>query len=108
MQCAVREVEEETGVQPLGARLVGELHFQYSNGDTVYGYAFRADAYSGTLVETAEAKPFWVPLDEIPYDEMWDDDRLWLPLLLENRPFIGRFLVHEERLHQHEIAPREV
>jgi 8-oxo-dGTP diphosphatase len=106
VQCAVREVEEETGVHPLGARLVGELHFQYSNGDTVYGYAFRADAYSGTLIETAEANPFWVRIDDIPYDDMWDDDRVWLPLLLQNRPFIGRFLVHEGRLFQHEIVPR--
>lgn len=106
VQCAVREVEEETGVHPLGARLVGELHFQYSNGDTVHGYAFRADAYRGTLIETDEAKPFWVRFDEIPYDDMWDDDRVWLPLLLEDRPFIGRFLVHEGRLFQHEIGPR--
>lgn len=106
VQCAVREVEEETGVHPLGARLVGELHFQYTNGDTVFGYAFRADSYNGALIETAEAKPFWVALDAIPFDAMWDDDRVWLPLLLENRAFVGRFLVHEERLYQYEIVPR--
>ena len=106
IQCAVREVEEETGIHPIGARLVGELHFQYASGDSVYGYAFRAGAYSGALVETDEATPFWVPLAEIPYDEMWDDDRVWLPLLLESRPFIGRFLVHDDRLFQYEVVPR--
>jgi hypothetical protein len=27
---------------------------------------------------------------DIPYDKMWDDDRIWLPLLLCKRPFVGR------------------
>ena len=29
-----------------------------------------------------------VPL--IPFDEMWDADRFWIPLLLADRHFIGR------------------
>jgi hypothetical protein len=27
---------------------------------------------------------------EIPYDQMWDDDRYWIPLLLAKQPFVGR------------------
>jgi 8-oxo-dGTP diphosphatase / 2-hydroxy-dATP diphosphatase len=26
----------------------------------------------------------------IPYNSMWPDDMYWVPLLLSNRPFIGR------------------
>ena len=26
-------------------------------------------------------------MDAIPYDEMWEDDRLWLPMALEGTPF---------------------
>jgi hypothetical protein len=26
----------------------------------------------------------------IPYDQMWDDDRYWMPLLLAKEPFVGR------------------
>lgn len=29
-------------------------------------------------------------LPPIPYDFMWPDDIYWIPLLLANRPFIGR------------------
>jgi 8-oxo-dGTP diphosphatase/2-hydroxy-dATP diphosphatase len=29
-------------------------------------------------------------LPPIPYDHMWLDDVHWMPLLLSNRPFIGR------------------
>jgi hypothetical protein len=27
--------------------------------------------------------PQWFPIDAIPYDKMWPDDRFWLPLLLQ-------------------------
>lgn len=29
-------------------------------------------------------------LPPLPYDHMWLDDVHWMPLLLSNRPFIGR------------------
>lgn len=29
-------------------------------------------------------------LPPIPYDHMWLDDVHWMPLLISNRPFIGR------------------
>ena len=29
----------------------------------------------------------WFPLDEIPYDEMWVDDLLWIPHLLQGTGF---------------------
>ncbi|KAF9519147.1 hypothetical protein BS47DRAFT_1288729 [Hydnum rufescens UP504] len=30
------------------------------------------------------------PVNGIPYDDMWQDDRMWLPLLLANTKFVGR------------------
>ncbi|KAJ7669011.1 hypothetical protein B0H17DRAFT_1087093 [Mycena rosella] len=32
----------------------------------------------------------WFNKGEIPFDNMWDTDRYWLPLLLAKRPFSGR------------------
>ena len=34
-------------------------------------HVFTAPDCSGTLQETDEATPLWVPVDAIPYDEMW-------------------------------------
>lgn len=28
-------------------------------------------------------KPSWFSLDDIPYDEMWDGDKYWLPRILD-------------------------
>ena len=34
--------------------------------------------------------PTWFDIPDIPYNKMWGSDHLWLPLLLEDRPFVVR------------------
>ncbi|KAF8588165.1 hypothetical protein K439DRAFT_686380 [Ramaria rubella] len=102
---AVRELKEEAGVD---AELTpcGTLLF-YSEG---YAYAhhielFSAETFHGDPVECDEMRPEWfslpseycsislasdVTLPPIPFDQMWPDDRLWIPLMLSRRKFIGR------------------
>ena len=81
-QAAVREVEEEVGVTPLAPVARGRLRFQFVDGLRLQVHVFTAPDCSGTLQETDEATPLWVPVDAIPYDEMWADDRVWLPRML--------------------------
>lgn len=95
LDCALREVEEEVGVRATGVRTMGEIRFQFVDGLTIWGYVFRADDCEGTPVETDEAIPRWFPFAEIPYEEMWPDDAVWLPWLLAGRRFAGRVLVDE-------------
>ncbi|HMP75524.1 MAG TPA: 8-oxo-dGTP diphosphatase [Kiritimatiellia bacterium] len=91
-QCAIREVQEELLVTPTGIKPAGELLFQFADGHSIHGYVFTATGCEGTPQSTNEADPLWTPLDRIPFDEMWADDRIWIPLMLEGRPFTGRFL----------------
>ena len=53
--------------------------------------------------ETDEADPIWTPLTEIPYDEMWEDDVIWLPRMLEGKPFSGRYLFDEDKMLDHAL-----
>ena len=92
VEAAVREVQEEIGVVPVDPAEHGELRFQFVDGYSIHVWVFRAAACRGRPVATEEAIPLWTPIDEIPYDEMWADDRLWLPLLLAGKRFDGRFL----------------
>ena len=48
--------------------------------------------YTGEMQETDEARPFWCPVSEIPYDKMWEDDLHWLPRALEGKKFEGFFI----------------
>jgi 8-oxo-dGTP diphosphatase len=101
LQCAIREVREEVGVTAEGAARHGSLAFQFVDGYAIHVLVFRAEHCSGRARETDEALPLWTPVDAIPYDEMWADDRLWLPLLLERRSFEGRFVFDGDVMLDH-------
>ncbi len=89
---AIREVQEELCITPLGVHFSGELFFQFADGFSIHGSVFRADDYEGTPTETPEATPCWTPVDQIPFDRMWADDQHWVPLMLQQKRFAGYFL----------------
>lgn len=43
------------------------------------------------LVSVSEMKPQWYCTDGIPYDRMWLDDKMWIPLMLRGAKFSGYF-----------------
>lgn len=103
LQAVVRETQEELHVTPLAPVKLGELWFVMSDSPDILCHVFRAEDFTGTPTETDEAVPLWTPTGAIPYRRMWEDDRQWLPLLLENRTFHGRFIFEGERLLWSEI-----
>ena len=92
VEAAVREVEEELGITPLDPVERGQLRFQFVDGYSIHGFVFHATRFEGEPRATAEAIPLWTPLDRIPYEEMWADDRHWIPLMLDGTRFDGRFI----------------
>jgi 8-oxo-dGTP diphosphatase len=102
-QCAVREVQEELLVTPRGVKAAGELKFQFVDGLSIHGYVFTASACDGEPRETDEAVPLWTPLDGIPYERMWADDRIWIPHMLAGRIFHGRFLFDKDAMLGYEV-----
>ena len=100
---AIREVEEEVRIRPTGVRPVGELQFQFVDGYAIHVYVFRADGFSGRPEPTAEATPVWADVGSIPYERMWEDDEIWLPLLLREQAFSGRFVFDGDLMLTNEI-----
>lgn len=39
----------------------------------------------------AEMKPQWFECHQIPFNQMWPDDILWFPLMLQKKKFMGYF-----------------
>ncbi len=101
--CAVRECQEELCITPLAPRYCGQHLFQFVDGYSIHVWVYRSDSYEGEVTETDEALPLWFPVDEIPFDEMWEDDRLWLPLMLEEKPFLARYIFDDDSMVDHAI-----
>ncbi len=105
-EAAIRETQEEIGVTPLGVEPRGELSFQFADGYSLHCVVFLAHDFTGEPIETDEATPCWFALHALPYAEMWEDDRHWLPLLLEGHRFTGFFEFDGEVMLSKELQIR--
>jgi len=97
-ECAERELEEEVGVRAGPASWAGEHRFQFRDGYSLHVDVYEARGFDGTPVETDEAVPLWFDEDAIPFDEMWEDDRLWIPHMFAGRRFSGRYIFDDDRM----------
>jgi len=114
IQCAVRELEEESGIQ-LSEDLmtpIGYLHFTMRESKKIMHVHVFETHISGDIcaVETDEMRPQWYQEDCIPFDEdMWADDPLWFPLFLSGQTFNGKIVFSDDStIVSHEIAPTDV
>jgi 8-oxo-dGTP diphosphatase len=106
IECAVREVQEELRVTPTGVDPRGTLSFQWVEGYSLHVHVFVASDCEGQATETEEAEPRWTDIDRIPYDDMWDDDAIWLPMVLAGAHIRGRFTYEGERMLDHQVLSR--
>ncbi len=95
-EAARREVVEEVGVEPLDLEYRGVLKFYSSRDEPDWiVHVFVCRRFRGTPRPSDEAEPAWFPLDRLPLDEMWDDDRVWLAHVLNGGRVDGTFWYDE-------------
>jgi len=91
---AKRELREEAGIETESLEKVGIIDFEFKgNPEILQVHIFKAEKFSGELVESEEMKPQWWHIDEIPFKEMWPDDIHWMPLFLSGKKFKGKFFL---------------
>src|ERR1035437_1839727 len=92
----MREVEEESGIKLQDMQKVGFMEFEFKgNPEIIEVHVYKAEKFSGEVAESEEMKPQWFRVDKIPFKEMWPDDKFWMPLLLSEKKFKGKFLFGE-------------
>ena len=108
LACARRELYEEVGLVAHDLTCRAEMRFVEQNGPQWLGFAFTGSEFTGDLVETDEARPYWCDIQVIPYDNMWPDDAIWLPKIIaahqdqNSYVDVADYLFDDEVLLQHE------
>ncbi len=103
-QNVVREVFEESGLRLKSFRKHGTLMFYKGKEPFIHVHLFSSSDFEGELKESDEGKLEWFDVKSLPYDKMWDDDRMWMPLLFQGKDFDGEFVFDEKmNIERHEI-----
>lgn len=90
-ECATREVSEETGLRVKNLKHRGVLKF-FNAGDFAWAvHVFITSDFEGELKESEEGKLEWMDKSALPYADMWEDDKHWVPLMMEGKHFEGDF-----------------
>jgi mutator protein MutT len=99
----VREMEEESGVIVKKEKLekVAELNFTFPNvvkekefDQLVHVFVVRE--WGGEPSESEEMLPKWFSTNELPFENMWNDDAIWLPKILAGEKLKADFVFGED------------
>jgi len=92
-QSVIREVEEETGLKIKNVKQCGILEFIAPQKPAIESrcYIFTTTDYEGKLIETEECYGRWFLKNQMPVEQMWAADKLWLPKLISGQLVNFRF-----------------
>ncbi len=94
----VREAKEEIGVEIVDYEKRGVISFfnpQEPDGGQIV-HVFTCKQWRGEPQESEEMRPEWFKVNEIPYDKMWEDDKYWLPKVLNGENIEAEFEFDKE------------
>jgi mutator protein MutT len=94
-QALVRESQEEVGLTPTSWTKVAMHDFYMHEGVPsawhMQGHVYFCREWEGEATETEEMAPKWTKIKDMPYDNMWSDDIVWLPQSLMGKLLKGTF-----------------
>lgn len=98
-QALLRECQEEIGAVPSEYEKVGYLIFnEHHEGarKLMHLHIYTSSEWENDIVETEEMRPQWFALSNIPYDNMWPADKIWLPEVLSGNKITGEFTLRSD------------
>lgn len=94
LEAAARELNEEccVSVKTSDLKNIAHLEFTFEGEPMLMDVrVFSTNIFEGTPKETEEMLPKWYNVEDIPFHDMWPDDRLWFPVMLQGKKFYGSF-----------------
>ncbi len=93
--CMIREVFEETNLNVTEYKYRAIITFVSDQYETEYMHLFTASAYEGELKECSEGELKWIPKEEVFELNLWEGDKEFLRMLMENKGFFTMKLIYE-------------
>ncbi|MCR5468503.1 MAG: 8-oxo-dGTP diphosphatase [Lachnospiraceae bacterium] len=84
VECALREVKEETNLILTEYRFRGIVTFISDKYETEYMHLFTATEFTGELSECDEGELKWIDKGEILNLNLWEGDKVFLKYLLDD------------------------
>lgn len=103
-ECAIREIQEESGLIATQLILKGVLTFpNFSNDEDWYAFVFLVAGFEGSLIDSHEGILRWVENDKLLELNLWEGDRIFLPFLDQPGFFSGKFIYKDGNLLEHKM-----
>ena len=81
-----REIKEETGYTVKQHEYKGLIYFNY-DGYTEKMHLYLVTEVEGELIECNEGELKYIPIERITELDMWEGDKIFIPYLLEDKPY---------------------
>lgn len=92
--CMLREVYEETNLRLTEYRYRAIITFVSDEYETEYMHLFTATGFEGQLKDCREGELHWVEKEKVFDLNLWEGDREFLRLLMEDKGFFTMKLVY--------------
>jgi len=86
-EAALRELKEETGIAVKRIEIHAVLNMKWGEDEGINIFLFKAYGIKNDPKESEEMTVKWFDIDSIPKERMWESDRYWFDLVLQDRKF---------------------
>ncbi len=98
-QAMIRETQEEIGVTPLEFEKMAIIEFdELVKGERakVVMHIYLANDYEGEPTESEEMQPLWFDENNLPLDQMFEDDIYWKDNILSGKKCRGKIVFDDD------------
>lgn len=104
-ECAIREIEEESGLRVSDPKMRGVITFPAFDGlEDWYVFVFTATQFTGALIDSNEGVLAWIDNDKLFDLNLWDGDKIFMRWLDQEKFFSAKFEYEDRQLIDHHVV----
>jgi 8-oxo-dGTP pyrophosphatase MutT (NUDIX family) len=91
-EAALRELKEETGLKVKRVEIHAVLNMKWGEDNNAKIFVFKAYELKNSPQEGKEMTINWFDINSVPKERMWESDKYWFDLVLQDRKFIAKLI----------------